>query len=101
MQDLHGYGSSDDSESLSDSVSADQILPRKRRATAVEGRNSAAELASAVHGSDPNGVSPNRVGSTGEVGLFLASPRQQALPAPSALLDLPVEALGIVHALLL
>lgn len=103
MQDLHGYGSSDDSESLSGSVPApaDHILPRKRRPDVVEGGSSAAELTSAVHGSDPNGVLSNRFVSTNEVSLSLACPRQQALPAPLALLDLPVEALGIFKALLL
>ena len=99
MQDLQEYGSSDDSESFSEfaPAPADQTLSRKRRA--VEGEHSAAELAHAVHRSDPTSALSSRGLSAGEVSLSLTGPRQQALPAPSALLDLPVEALGIFLAL--
>lgn len=92
MQDLQTYGSSDESDGPERSSRnlSDQGLPLKRRVESVDEAESAHTSAFATHQQGLKGVLPHT---------YKPCSKEQALPAPTTLLDLPLNALGTLHVL--
>ena len=101
MQDLQTYGSSDGSDGPERSSRnlSDQGPPLKRHVESVDEADSAHTSAFATHQQGPKGALPHIVESAGQWSLPKSRSKEQALPAPTTLLDLPLDALGTLRVL--